>query len=417
MSSKKSILLVYPKPQFDKNPRFGFSIQLMQLATILKQKYKVFFLDYSYLDFDESKFRLYLLNNNISHIVVEFDSFSLKRSENYENALLLLNIARERKIISVAFGNDCIMDNSNSICADYIIREDPLLKIGKIFNVFSDELTEMEYDVIPFPDRELLKTNPFFLKNSNSTLIRTSEGCLNTCSFCQRRGWQKKYKAHNIEYVIREFEYLKDHNYQNVWVADDNFTFDLSRAKKILSILSQQKLTVGMNLAISSWTRIDEDLLQLAQQANVKIISMGIESANYEILDFYNKKIDLQRTKQLIEYADLLGIYTIGNFIIGAPMETMVTIENTFDYIMSTKLDQINIKTLDYMLGSVLYENLPKKVEHHYFACSENGLCSFSLNELSKIKKDFLTRFNLERQDFRMEKIKKFGLPYIPLKI
>ena len=142
---------------------------------------------------------------------------------------------------------------------------------------------------------------------------------------------------------------------------------------------------------------------------------MGIESANESILNFYDKKIDLQHTKDLISYADSLGIYTVGNFIIGAPMETIDTINNTFEFIKNSKLDQVNIKILDYMIGSKIYESLKNKEEHHYFACSENGLCSFSLQELTEMKDDFLSSFYKQKQKELKEKIDRYGVPYYPL--
>ena len=86
-----------------------------------------------------------------------------------------------------------------------------------------------------------------------------------------------------------------------------------------------------MKISISSWTNIDFEFLKLAKKANISIISMGIESANEEILDFYRKKINLEQTKELIAFADSIGIYMVGNFIIGAPMETFKTISNTFN--------------------------------------------------------------------------------------
>lgn len=48
----------------------------------------------------------------------------------------------------------------------------------------------------------------------------------------------------------------------------------------------------------------------------------------------------------IIRYANSLGIFTVGNFIIGAPMESESTITETFDLIKECEFDQINIKTL-----------------------------------------------------------------------
>lgn len=408
-----NILLVYPRPSFNKNPRFSFSIQLLQLASILRNcGYNTFYLDYSYMEFSKELYVKYLDNNKINKVIVEVDTFALKRSENIINAIDILKISKGKKVDTIAFGYDCIMDGDSIEYADYIVKDNPFNEIMLILGL---NLKLNKYDDIPYPDRELLNTNSFFYKNKKSTLIRTAEGCLNTCTFCQRRGWQNSLRMHSLEYVINEFKYLNDHGYSNIWVTDENFTFDLHRAKRILNELINRKITSEMKIAISSWTKIDMEFLDLAKKANISIISMGIETTNQEILSFYKKNIDLNRTKELIDYADSIGIYMVGNFIIGAPMETKDTINDTFKYIMNSKLDQVNIKVLDYMLGSKLYDSLNRKNEHHYFGCKENGLCDFPLEELIYMKKCFLNEFCRYKEKHLKEKILTYGSPYDPI--
>jgi anaerobic magnesium-protoporphyrin IX monomethyl ester cyclase len=279
-----------------------------------------------------------------------------------------------------------------------------------------------DLDQLPFPDRGLL--TPYAEHGGTvdqkpglqkSTLIRTSAGCLNDCIFCQRKAWHKKYQAHSIPYVLNEFSELKKHHYRNIWITDDNFTYDLKRAKSLLKELSDRDLTMDMKIALSSWTHIDEEFLETAKKAHVSIISFGVETANQEIQRFYRKKISLQRLSQLIRYADKTGLYTVGNFIIGAPMETRATMEETFTYILDTPFDRVNVKILDYMAGSELYESLPPEkrgLNRHLFACRENGLNEFPLAELRGKVKDFMERFQRSREDHLKEKLSDYGPPY-----
>ncbi len=412
-----NILLVYPKPSLDKNPRFGFSMQLLQLASVLKMNNAtVFYLDYSYEEYSKETLIHYINENHVDIVITEIDTFALKRSENLSNAIEILKLAKNNNIKTMAFGYSCIMDSDSIFYADYVVKANPLIEIPKLIFESPNMPNKNNYDTLPYPDRDLLLTNDFFAKNNNSTLIRTAEGCLNSCIFCQRRGWQNSYKKHSIDYVIKEFTYLKEKHYKNVWINDENFTFDINRAKKILVKLINNSLTDEMKISISSWSKIDKEFLDLFKEAKGSIISMGIESANDEILDFYEKRIDLNKIKELIDYADSIGIYMVGNFIIGAPMESEKSIENTFSYISDSKLDQVNIKILDYMIGSVLYERLAKKEKHHYFACSENGLCQFPLQDLINLKNNFLAKFYRKNQNRLKEKIIKFGEPYYQIK-
>lgn len=95
-------------------------------------------------------------------------------------------------------------------------------------------------------------------------------------------------------------------------------------------------------------------------------------------------------------------------------METENTINETFELIKQCEFDQINIKNLDYMIGSTLYESLDKelKKEDHVFACQENGLNKFPLDEIKKIKCDFQTEYYNMHRTIIENKISLYGTPF-----
>ncbi|MDP2105502.1 MAG: hypothetical protein Q8J76_05855, partial [Desulfobulbaceae bacterium] len=133
-----------------------------------------------------------------------------------------------------------------------------------------------------------------------------------------------------------------------------------------------------------------------------------------EILKFYRKNIDLDRAAEMIRYAGSRGIFTVGNFILGAPMETEETMEKTFALIHSCGFDQVNIKTLDYMIGSDLYNSLCDSLKSgdHVFACAENGLTGFTLAELIRKRDEFQKGYYAKHRAELAEKIQQFGSPY-----
>ena len=185
-------------------------------------------------------------------------------------------------------------------------------------------------------------------------------------------------------------------------------------AKRLVKKIIQANLHDNLRFFISSWANIDEEFLDLAKQCNVRIISFGIESGNAEILRFYRKNINIDKVPQIIRYANSIGIFTVGNFIIGAPMETEVTINETFELIKRCELDQVNIKNLDYMIGSSLYELLDDKLktDDHIFACFENGLNEFKLNDIKRIKETFLSEYYKSHRSTIEKKIQIHGTPF-----
>jgi len=428
-----NVLLIYPEPESIKDWRFGFSLNLLYISSILKQNgHQVVFIDYSIEKIDTQVLNQLLKTADAG--IIEFDSFPLKRSLNIHSGELIAELIKvnNKNIKTIAVGNDCILCPRPIPNIDYALSMEAEKAINAVVEclvegheIDEDRLSRMKLnrlDDLPFPDREILSYyadhGGSISKKPNlakSTLIQTSRGCMNTCRFCQRKGWDDTYREHSVDYVVKEFREIAVNGYVNVWICDDNFTFNLQRAKAILECLARERVTEGMHIALSSWTNIDFELLELAKQANVSVISFGIESVNQDILNFYRKRIDIEETQELISFADKLGLYTVGNFIIGAPMETEETINENFTYIMKAPFDQVNIKILDYMLGADLYKDIPnhlKSSARHVFACKENGLNEFTLDYLKRRIANFQEQFSLQKRNHFVEKVNKYGLPY-----
>ena len=420
----KNIIFIYPFQDNVKKCRFGFSYKMLQIATIF-QNYgnNVLILDYSYLSFNKKYLFDTIINFKTDAISIEFDSFSLKRSQNDKSGLIIINFLKKIKLdfFIVVYGDYFYFSHKNIKEANFTIISNNINDLLSVFNkIFNGNIPLIKnYDLIPYINRELLYNIDFFYKNKYSTLVETSSGCSNTCSFCQIKKKYNNFACHSIDYSVNEFKYLSLKNYKNVWIIDENFTFNLDRAKKLLTCLIKHRYSKNMNIFISSWTNIDKEFLDIALKANIKTISFGIESANNEILLYYNKKVDLLKFNEIALYCHKIGIFLIGNFILGAPMETYDTINTTFKYIEYIKFDQVNIKILDYMQGSDIYNNNIDMMNNkfHVFACKENKLNNFYLNDLIEIKNKFLKQYYKKNYYRLMYKIHSFGMPYLPLKI
>lgn len=426
------IILIYPKPDDFKHSRFGYSLNLLYLASILrKEGYQVEYIDYS-VD-KNADFKLKCSLNYARAVIIELDSYPLKRSQNFEHGKSIIQNIRQidKTIPIIAFGYYCIVNNSAISGCDFTYTWEPELTIADVLNklIFNTPLNRekilnrelINLDWLPFPARDLVsdsitKGGDSYPPLAKSALIQTSRGCLNSCRFCQRKSWSKNYRFHSIDYTISEFKELKNNNIVNVWITDDNFTFNLQRAKELLKALIDKETTNNMKIALSSWTKIDHEFIDLAKLAGVSIISFGLESRNPEILSFYGKDIDFKQAEDIIKYADEKGIYIVGNFIIGAPMETDQTIEETFNYALSLNIDEVNVKILTYMPGAELFDHLSpeiKKCEKGLFACIENKLNNFPLISLRERINTFIKKFKNTKKHNLQKKIMKFGLPYI----
>ncbi|WP_409967964.1 radical SAM protein [Bengtsoniella intestinalis] len=411
-----NILMIYPKPDKFKKPRFGFSYDMMMISTILEKHHTVHIKDFSCEPFDLCDFLQYIHREDIDIALVECDSYALKRSQNILHAVELIDMLNPY-VTTIAYGNYCYITKRNFGNANHTITENEIRNIIDCVNQFEDHNIVpciKSYDELPYINRDLLLGIPYYQEYKKNTLLQTSKGCENTCIFCQRKGWQCSYVAHSDDYVLAEISDIKGRGYQNIWITDENFTFDLCRSKRLLKKILHMNLHETLQFFISSWVNIDEEFLDLAKKSNVRIISFGIESGNEKILQFYRKNINIGKVPSIIQYANSIGIFTVGNFIIGAPMETEETVSETFDLIRKCEFDQINIKNLDYMIGSALHTSLDDelKVADHIFACFENGLTSFKLNDIKTRKDAFLLEYYKSHRSVIEKKIERYGTPF-----
>jgi radical SAM superfamily enzyme YgiQ (UPF0313 family) len=429
----KSILLVYPEPDFDKDPRFGYSLQLLYLSSSLKdQDFQVKFVDYSVEKFDEQNFHESI--DNIDCVIVELDAFPLKRSANVSNGFKIAQLTKEHRddILTVAIGKHCTLVNESIPGFDLTVSGEPEVELPRIINGFllGGEIknnfisigTIADLSRVPFPDRQLLDKEQIKGKRLNkkahlapSALLETSRGCPGNCSFCQRKGWDKKLRFFSEEKIYTDFQELISSGINNIWVTDENFTANLGRAKRILNKFAELKGSHRLKIAISSWAKIDKEFISVAQKAGVSVISFGVESKNANNLKFYNKIIDFDLLDEILEEADRMGVFTIGNFIVGAPDDDEETIQESLNYAIHSRFDDVNVKLLDYMIGSELYEGLPDKMKDgkiHLFSCAENGLTGYSKHELLSMKNNFIAKFKDSKKTKLIEKIKEYGPPY-----
>ena len=411
-----NILIVYPRPDEEKNPRFGFSYEMLTIAAVLSPYHRVTIVDYSRESYDNLAFSTQIGRGGIDLLILECDSFALKRSQNMKHAKELILLCDEQ-IPIIAYGNYCYITKKRLDGVTYTIFSNDINMVIDAVNAVStgaDVPHISGYDTLPYIDRSLLLHMDYYREKRHCTLLQTATGCENTCVFCQRKGWQSHYRSHSDSYVLNELTLIREQGYRNVWITDENFTFNLLRAKRLLLKVYQNSLAKGMKFFISSWVNIDKEFLELAAKCNINIISFGVESGCQNILNFYQKNIQIANIPELIRYANSIGIFTVGNFILGAPMETDYTIDQTFALIRECGFDQINIKILDYMIGSTLYDSLPNELKKndHVFACAENGLTSFTLAELTNRRNAFIKSYYNEHRTMLAEKISRFGTPY-----
>ena len=425
-----NVMLIYPAPDERKSFRFGYSLLLLYIASELKlHEHYVKFYDFSVEAFPSDSFKKDTLNSSVA--IIDIDAFPLKRSTNLKNAEnIALFIRKTNKNIKIiAVGKLCTLLNKSFDFVDITIAGDSEVFIPKILNDikcdnfkgFYNAGRILDLSILPQPMYDLLPQEQITGKYlwghmhiAPSALLETSRGCPGHCSFCQRKGWQRRGLTLSLKQIEENIAFFLRNKIKNIWITDENFFGNLEHAKVVLKTFTDYNLSKYVKIAISSWAHINEEILIAAKSAGISIISFGIESITQQNQSFYKKYIDIHKLSSILKCADNIGIFTIGNFIIGSPYDTEQTIRENLSWALSSHLDSVNVKILDYMRGSELFETLhiDKKDKIHFFSTKELGLSNFTLQEAKDIATEFKIQVEKRRSAYLKKKIEKFGYPY-----
>lgn len=107
-----NILMIYPKPDKFKKPRFGFSYEMLIISTVLSKYHNVSIKDFSCEHFDMHNFMGYVSGEHFDLALVECDSYALKRSQNVLHAAEIIDVLN-KYIPTIAYGNYCYIMKRN----------------------------------------------------------------------------------------------------------------------------------------------------------------------------------------------------------------------------------------------------------------------------------------------------------------
>jgi radical SAM superfamily enzyme YgiQ (UPF0313 family) len=199
-----------------------------------------------------------------------------------------------------------------------------------------------DLDTIPFPSRDLLppldiyRPAAAYYKRTPVTHMFTSRGCPCQCIFCETP-FGKVVRYHSPDYVVGEIEHLiKDFGVREVMINDDTFTVNKDRVYKICELIRKQNLDIIWTCNIRVNT-VDKPLLKAMKGAGCWLIMPGLESGSQKILDALKKGTTLEQARNAIAWAHEVGLMTMPSFIIGNPLDTEDTIEETIRFAKSLK--------------------------------------------------------------------------------
>ncbi len=204
-------------------------------------------------------------------------------------------------------------------------------------------------------DLEIEKYSIGYLKEPYISLY-TGRGCPAQCTFClwpQTIGGHK-YRVRSPENVAAEMAHAKKlfPQVQEFFFDDDTFTANLPRARDI----AQKLKPLGLTWSCNSRANVHYDTIKLMKDCGLRLFLVGYESGSQPILDRIKKGITIEEAKSFTQACREIGVVIHGTFILGLPIETRETIEQTIRYAMELDVFSIQVSLAAPYPGTELYE-------------------------------------------------------------
>ena len=183
-------------------------------------------------------------------------------------------------------------------------------------------------------DMDVTRYNVPFLLHPYIALYST-RGCPAQCTFClwpqtlSGHAWRKR----STDDVAAEMKWAKE-NFPEVkeFFFDDD-TFNIQKVRTIE--LCEKLKPLGLTWSCTSRVTTDYDTLKAMKEAGCRLLIVGFESGDPQILKNIKKGATVERARDFAKDCHDLGLTIHGDFILGLPGETKESIRNTINFAKS----------------------------------------------------------------------------------
>ena len=194
-----------------------------------------------------------------------------------------------------------------------------------------------------------------YLKHPYLSLY-TGRGCRSQCTFClwpQTVGGHR-YRTRSVEHVLGEMEIIRDDlpQVKEVFFDDDTFTDSRERAEEIARGMGR----LGLEWSCNAKANVPYDTLKVMRENGLRLLLVGFESGNQQILTNIKKGVKVERARQFAKDCRDLGITIHGTFIVGLPGETKETIQETIRFARDINPHTLQVSIAAPYPGTTLYE-------------------------------------------------------------
>ena len=204
-------------------------------------------------------------------------------------------------------------------------------------------------------DMDVTRYNVPFLLHPYIALYST-RGCPAQCTFClwpqtlSGHAWRKR----STDDVAAELAWAKT-NFPEVkeFFFDDD-TFNIQKVRTIE--LCEKLKPLNLTWSCTSRVTTDYDTLKAMKEAGCRLLIVGFESGDPQILKNIKKGATVERARQFCKDCHDLGLTIHGDFILGLPGETKESIRNTINFAKSLDVETLQVSIAHAYPGTEFYD-------------------------------------------------------------
>lgn len=225
-----------------------------------------------------------------------------------------------------------------------------------------------DLDVFPFVSKVYKKfLNPqhyrYALARHPMIQIMSGRGCPGQCVFCNvpQTFMSRHFRMRSAENFVDEMSWIKENmpEIKEIFVEDDTMTIDKNRILEICRLIKERNINIPWSA--NARADIPKDVLEAMKSAGCRMLIVGYESGNQNILNNIKKGITLEQADQFTKDAKVAGIKIFGCFMIGLPGDTKETIRQTVDWAKHLKPDMLQIEQIVPFPGTSFYDMAKEK--------------------------------------------------------
>ena len=225
-----------------------------------------------------------------------------------------------------------------------------------------------DLDKMPWPARHFLPMHNYHDEPGSiprpSVQMWGSRGCPYGCIFCawpQIMYGSRKYRTRDVVKVVDEMEWLvTEGGFASVYFDDDTFNIGRSRMLQFAAEVKSRGIHVPWAIMARA-DNMDREVLEALKDAGLFALKYGVETASPDLLEQCEKKLNIDKVKEVIGITHELDIKMHLTFMFGMPGETERTAKETIDLALSSKPESVQFTIATPFPGSKYHMMLKKQ--------------------------------------------------------